>query len=233
MTRLAIVTGASTGIGAATARRLRGAGARVINVSRRRCPVDGVENLTLDLAALTDDESLAPLRDAVAASDTAAIVHCAGLLTSDSAATVEAAELSRAFAVNVRAPALLNRCLLPAMAAGSAIIFVGSTLGDKAVPGALSYITSKHALNGLMRATCQDLAGRQIHTAVVSPGFTDTAMLRAHVGNDPTVLDSIAGNVTFGRLIEPDEIAATIEFCIDNPVINGAVIHASLGQIER
>ena len=47
------------------------------------------------------------------------------------------------------------------------------------------------------------------------------------------MLAAIASGVTQNRLIEPDEIAATIGFCADQPVLNGAVIHANLGQIER
>ena len=85
----------------------------------------------------------------------------------------------------------------------------------------------------MMRATCQDLAGSGIHTACVCPGFTDTEMLRAHVGDDPEILKSIAGTTTFGRLVEPSEIAATIQFAANNPVINGAVLHANLGQVEN
>jgi len=127
----------------------------------------------------------------------------------------------------------LDQLLLPLMGAGSSIVYVGSTLGEKAVAGACAYVVSKHALIGLMRATCQDLAGRGIHTACVCPGFTDTEMLRAHVGQASEVLEALAGNVTFGRLIEPEEVARTIHFCALNAVINGAVIHANLGQFER
>lgn len=58
-------------------------------------------------------------------------------------------------------------------------------------------------------------------------------MLRAHVGHASEVLEALAGGVTFGRLIEPEEIARTIRFCAQNAVINGAVIHANLGQVER
>ncbi len=119
------------------------------------------------------------------------------------------------------------------MGSGSAIVYVGSTLGEKAVAGSCAYVVSKHALLGLMRATCQDLAGRGIHTACVCPGFTDTEMLRAHVGQDPGILASLARGMTFGRLIEPGEVARTILFCAENPVINGAVIHANLGQVEH
>ncbi|MEM9172214.1 MAG: SDR family oxidoreductase [Pseudomonadota bacterium] len=233
MSRLAIVTGASTGIGAATASRLADRGDQVISIARRRCPDERIESLQLDLMTPLDNANTAHLVQACQQHDSVALVHCAGWLTGDSAHEVSHDNLQRAFQVNVAAPALLNAALMAHLPAGSAIVFVSSTLGDKAVPGALSYATSKHAVNGLMRATCQDLAGRDIHAACVSPGFTDTDMLRAHVGHDEAVLESIAAGVTFSRLISADEIAATIEFCIDHPVINGAVIHANLGQIER
>ncbi|MEM1438545.1 MAG: SDR family oxidoreductase [Pseudomonadota bacterium] len=233
MSRLAIITGASAGIGAATAQRLLADGWRVINLSRRPCPVDGVESLQTDLAEAPPRQLVETLRTACAESERVAVVHNAGLLASDNAQGITTAQLHAALQVNVVAPAALNAAIIDALPAGSAIVFIGSTLGDKAVGGALSYATSKHAVHGLMRATCQDLAGTGVHTAVVAPGFTDTEMLRDHVGGDSEVLDAIASGVTFGRLIEPEEIAATIVFCIDNAVINGAVIHANLGQIER
>jgi len=66
-----------------------------------------------------------------------------------------------------------------------------------------------------------------------SPGFTDTEMLRTHLGNDEALLAMIAGLNAFNRLIEPGEIAELIFWAHHNPVINGAVIHANLGQVER
>ncbi|MEX2366607.1 MAG: SDR family oxidoreductase, partial [Pseudohongiellaceae bacterium] len=126
-----------------------------------------------------------------------------------------------------------NQLLIPKMQSGSSIIYVGSTLSEKAVANTYSYVVSKHAMVGMMRSTCQDLAGRQIHTACICPGFTDTEMLRTHVGNDNEVLEAIASGSTFGRLIKPEEIADTIWFSANNPVINGALIHANLGQVER
>jgi 3-oxoacyl-[acyl-carrier protein] reductase len=86
---------------------------------------------------------------------------------------------------------------------------------------------------GLMRATCQDLAGSGVHTACVCPGFTDTEMLREHVGQDQVILTAIAGGVTQGRLIKPQEIADTLWFASQQAVTNGAVLHVNLGQIER
>lgn len=228
-----IVTGASAGIGLATAEHFAAAGYRVINLSRRPCPLPAVTSFSCDLAVPLTDDVLSELRAACRDAASVAIVHCAGLHNGDTAASISREAMQASLAVNVTAPALLNQALLDDLPRGSAIIFVGSTLGDKAVPGAIGYITAKHAVNGLMRATCQDLAGRAIHTAVVSPGFTDTEMLRAHLGNDPEILDGILATVTQGRLIRVEEIAETIAFCVDHPVINGAVIHANLGQIER
>ena len=84
----------------------------------------------------------------------------------------------------------------------------------------------------MMKATCQDLTGTGIHTACVCPGFTATEMLLTHLGEDPAVRTAVEGMSTMGRLIEPTEIAQTIRFCVENPVINGAVLHANLGQRE-
>ncbi|MDP7389608.1 MAG: SDR family oxidoreductase, partial [Pseudomonadales bacterium] len=114
---------------------------------------------------------------------------------------------------------------------GSSVLYVGSTLSEKAVPGLASYVTSKHAVAGLMRATCQDLAGTGVHTVCINPGFTNTEMLRDHVPAD--VMPQIAVMSAFERLIEPEEIAQALLFAAHNPVLNGAVINANLGQIER
>ena len=81
-----------------------------------------------------------------------------------------------------------------------------------------------------MRSLCQDLAGKDIHTLMVCPGFTDTEMLRSHVPAD--AMASVASMSAYGRLIQPDEIADTIVWATENPVVNGSVIHANLGQIE-
>ena len=126
---------------------------------------------------------------------------------------------------------MLNRLLLPHMTEGSSILYVGSTLGEKAVPGSFSYVVSNHASIGMMRASCQDLAGTGVHTACINPGFTDTEMLRDHIPDD--VMPDIAQMSAFGRLIEPAEIGKTLLFAAQNPVINGSVINANLGQIER
>lgn len=227
-----IITGASAGIGLAAAKRFAAAGWSVTNISRRPCPLAGVNHLQGDLAAADFPNSL---RTALAAvlegAEETVLIHNASRLLSDSAADTPSEQLRAVLEVNLVAANSLNLLAIPQMRSGSAVLYVGSTLAEKAVPNSYSYVVSKHALVGMMRATCQDLAGRGIHTACVCPGFTDTEMLRAHVPAE--AMPAVAGMSAYGRLIAPEEIAETLFWAAANPVVNGAVLHANLGQVER
>ncbi|NOK15534.1 SDR family NAD(P)-dependent oxidoreductase [Corallococcus carmarthensis] len=228
-----LITGASRGIGRAAAERFRKEGWRVINVSRSPCTVPDVVNVRVDLAEPGWEPAVEEaLRDG-ASQGRLCVVHNAALYERDDALTMDADHLRRVLEVNVVAPLVLNRLARPLLTDGSSLLYVSSTLGEKAVKGVASYVTTKHALIGMMRATCQDLAGTRVHTACVCPGFTDTEMLREHMGADPAVRASVAGMTTFGRLITPEEIAGVLYTCATTPVLNGAVIHANLGQVER
>ena len=232
--KAAIITGASVGIGRATARAFLAEGYRVFNLSRRECPVDGVTNLLCDLsddAAIND--TCTRLATDIARCTTTALIHNASQMRKDSTDDCASDSLRQVLETNVVAINSLNQHLLPLLPPSSSVLYVGSTLSEKAVPGSFSYVVSKHAQLGMMRASCQDLMGSGIHTAMICPGFTDTEMLRTHLGNDPEVEQAIAGMNSFNRLIEPDEIAELIRWAHHNPVINGAVLHANLGQKEN
>jgi NAD(P)-dependent dehydrogenase (short-subunit alcohol dehydrogenase family) len=230
--RQVLITGASAGIGASTARRFIEAGYGVINLSRRPCPVQGVLHLPCDLSRGGFlDEIAAALAPRLETAETLTLIHNAARMAGDTAAATDSALLRDVLEVNVVAPNSLNRFCIPYMRPGSAIVYVGSTLSEKAVPGSFSYVTSKHAAVGMMRATCQDLAGTGIHTVCICPGFTDTEMLRAHVPAE--ALDGVRAMSAYNRLIRPAEIADAIFWAAGSPVIDGAVIHANLGQLER
>ena len=230
--KLLVITGASAGIGLATARRFVAEGFTTVNLSRRRCPLPAVNHINCDLAVprFLDNISaqLAPL---LTEAEQIVLIHNAGKLSNDSAVETPSNRLREVLEINIVAPNTLNYFIVPYMRSGSSILYVGSTLAEKAVPGSFSYVTSKHGVVGMMRATCQDLAGREIHTACICPGFTDTEMLREHVPD--AALESVRGMSAFGRLISPDEIAEVLFWAAAHPVVNGSVMHANLGQIER
>ncbi len=228
-----VITGGSTGIGAATAAAFVHAGWSVFSLARRPCPVVGVTSVSVDFAVDGWQENFERDTLALIPAGVLCVVHNAALLQKDDAMALSASSLRRVLEVNVIAPAVLNGLLASRMQPGSSILFVGSTLSEKAVKNTASYVTSKHALVGLMRATCQDNAGRGIHSVCVCPGFVDTEMLAAHVARDDDILRALAGRTGHGRLIRPEEIATLLLSCATQPVLDGAVVHANLGQIEH
>lgn len=226
-----VITGASSGIGLATTHKLIDLGYTVTNLSRRPCPNPAVHSIKCDLSSPDFWADIGDqLLERVGESETLHLIHNAAQYRNDSAVFIEAQNLTSVLQTNVVAPTTLNRHLFQTMNPGSSIIVVGSTLSEKAVAGTFSYVTSKHAQVGLMRALCQDLVGTGVHTAMICPGFTDTEMLRSHVPEEE--LKSVGGRQAFDRLVDPEEVAETIIFAMRNPVINGAVIHANLGQVE-
>ncbi|MCY4130864.1 MAG: SDR family NAD(P)-dependent oxidoreductase [Gammaproteobacteria bacterium] len=230
--KVVVITGASAGIGLAATFKFVASGYKVVNLSRRACPNPDVVSIATDLSKPeffddVGDELISQVEEA----ETLHLVHNAARYLNDSALDTTDESLTSVFQTNVVAPNTLNRNLSPYMKSGSSIILVGSTLAEKAVAGCFSYATSKHAQVGLMRALCQDLAGRGIHTLMICPGFTDTEMLRSHVPDE--AIDDVAAMSAFGRLVEPDEIADSIVWATEHPVLNGSVIHANLGQIEQ
>lgn len=229
----AIISGASVGIGRASAQAFLALGYAVHNLSRRPCPVTGVNNIRCDLSSDQDINSACELLlPAIAQSDCVALIHNACQMRKDSTTECDSDSLRQVLETNLIAVNSLNQLLLPKLPTSSSVLYIGSTLSEKAVAGSLSYVVSKHALLGMMRASCQDLMGSGIHTALICPGFTDTEMLRTHLGNNEENLQTIAGMNSFNRLVEPVEIAELISWAHHNPVINGAVLHANLGQKE-
>ncbi|MBI5447787.1 MAG: SDR family oxidoreductase [Gammaproteobacteria bacterium] len=225
----AIITGASRGIGLASATLFLQHHYEVINLSRRACPLPDAKNCLVDLG---DPAAFSTLNKTLPAllsyPNKITLVHCAMCLGHDNVYTADSHTLRTTLEIGIVAALRLNQLCLPFMKKNSSLIFVGSTLSEISAPNTLSYTIQKHALLGLMRATCQDLTGSGIHTACVCPGFTRTDMLNEHLSLEAQqeIIKLVAGR----RLIESDEIARCIHFCAENPVINGSVLHAHLGQ---
>lgn len=89
-------------------------------------------------------------------------------------------DIQRELNIQITSPSLITSRLSPllqAWTAGSSVIYIGSTLSEKAVPNKALYCTAKHAMVGMMRSTVQDFFGMKVHTALVCPGFTETPLL--------------------------------------------------------
>ena len=233
MNKTLVITGASKGIGLASARLFQSNGYSVINLSRSNCDLENVININIDMS---NEAWLKPNADQILSTvgepDQLVLLHNAAMMTKDTVSSLDGDVLRQVLQLNVVAAAELNTLLTPKMKPGSSILYISSTLGRKAVANTHAYVISKHAVIGQMRATCQDLAGSMIHTAAVCPGFTETEMLKEHLGANPDIYDQITAGIAHRRLAQPEEIADTLLFCANNPVINGAVLDANLGQIE-
>lgn len=229
-----MVTGASHGIGKTIAELFSEQGWQVINLSRSTCDLAGVINYSIDFSKKEwPANKLDDIHQHLKHATQICLVHNASWCQFDSVDECDIDKYRHALEINLVAPMRLNQFVIPFMKKESSIIYIGSTLSEKAVKNMATYVTSKHAIAGMMRATCQDLAGTGIHTCCVCPGFTNTNMLQNNIKRNLELIKKIKARVGDNRLIEPEEIASLVYFCANHPVINGSLLHAHLGQIEE
>jgi len=233
LNKFLIITGGSSGIGFAAAKLFHDNGFVVINLSRSKINLEDAIHIEVDLSKSNWQESLESIfQETLSSADQICLVHNASKMQSDNVESTDPDSLREVLEVNLVGPSILNKITIPYMKKGSSILYVGSTLSEKAVPQMSSYVMTKHGMIGLMRSTCQDLFGRFIHTACICPGATETEMLVEYVQGNQEALKIMASTLSENRLISSEEIASTIFFCANNSVINGSVIHANLGIQE-
>lgn len=202
--RHAVVTGTSSGIGEAIARRLLADGWRVTGLSRRPGALDhpAFQHRAADLA---DEASVLAAAEGLAAQ---AFVHAAGLMGTRPLGELDAAAGAGMWRVHVQAASLLADRLLGGMAEGGRIVLLGSRTATGAA-GRSQYAATKSALTGLARSWAAELAPRGITVNIVSPAATDTPMLA-----DPARASVAPKLPPIGRLIRPQEVAATVAFLL-------------------
>jgi len=227
--KILVLTGGSRGIGEKTIANFIAEGWKAINISRTPSKNNKVINLQIDLSNAANIHET-EFKKHITAKSVIALVHNAAYYQRDAIDNLSLKTLNKTLETNIFSPIVLNQILIPLMLPSSVIIYIGSTLSEKGVPGSASYIVSKHALIGLMRATCQDLAANKIRSLCICPGLVDTNLLKETM-DYATQKTLLATKVMANRLIQPEEIADVIYFCANTPVINGTVIHANLGQI--
>lgn len=204
--RLAVVTGASSGIGAAVAERLLRDGWRVVGISRG-APGLAAENFAHRRADLSDP---AELRAAMEGLRPAALVHAAGLLRTAPLGRLDAADGEAMWRLHVSAAAALADLAVPRMPDGGRIVLIGSRTASGAA-GRSQYAATKAALLGMARSWAAELAPRGITVNVVAPAATETPMLR-----DPARAAVPPRVPPIGRFIRPGEVAALTAFLLSD-----------------
>ncbi|WP_407154709.1 SDR family NAD(P)-dependent oxidoreductase [Bradyrhizobium sp. STM 3557] len=200
----ALVTGASSGIGAAIAVRLLADGWRVTGVSRRRGAFahPAFEHLSLDL---NDTDAVA---EAVANVDATALIHAAGVLKVGRLGALDHEDGAAMWRLHVDAAERLANTLAPRLPQGGRIVFVGSRTASGA-PGRGQYAATKAALAALARSWALELAPRGITVNVVAPAATETPMLKA------PARASVAPKLPpIGRYVQPAEVASAVAFLL-------------------
>jgi 3alpha(or 20beta)-hydroxysteroid dehydrogenase len=223
--RTFVVTGAASGIGAATVAALAAAGAHVIAADLAWDDLasgrEHVERLALDVADPSQWAELAARLES-AARRIDGLVNAAGITRRARLDDVSSDDFHQAFAVNAAGPALGIQALAPLMPQGSSIVNVGSAAGVMAHYG-IAYGASKWALRGITKTAAMELGPRGIRVNLVSPGFIETPM----TDGAPDAFREVNLEATpLGRIGHAKEVAAVIVHLLspDASFVTGAEI---------
>ena len=197
--KTAIVSGASSGIGAATVRKLREAGVRVAGGARRVERIDADIALELDV---TDEAGSAAFVEAAVAElgGVDILFNNAGLALGRAPFTESTVEdEERVVHTNVDGVMRMTRLVLPHLRDEGHIVFMGSIAGRQAYPGGASYIASKFAVRGFSYALREDLLGRPIRITTVDAGLVETEFSVVRFKGDQAAADRVYEGLS-GRL---------------------------------
>lgn len=246
MTDLAVVTGAGTGIGRATAELLATRGLHAVLAGRTLATLDEAraaieaaggtaECVVTDVGVADDVDRLVAV---IGDRPVAALVHSAGNHIAKTFAATTRADYDRQLAVNLTGPFFLTQALVPRFIDGAGVVFVSSITNERARSLHTAYAASKAALLALTRHLALEL-GPHVRVNCVSPGATATAMLQEYVDAATATLtekeqkDMRAADrsrILLRRVAQPAEVAATIvHLAMEATAVTGVDIAVDVG----
>jgi NADP-dependent 3-hydroxy acid dehydrogenase YdfG len=210
----AIVTGASSGIGAATVRALREEGMRVAGGARRADRIDAEVELELDVTDRGSCERfVTEAVDQLGGLDV--LVNGAGMAVGRDPFWESNEEDERVvLETNVNGLIRMTRLCLPHLLEGGHLVNIGSVAGRQAYERGAIYITSKFAVRGFTYALREDLLGKPVRITTVDPGLVETDFSRVRFGGDEEQARAVYAGVD---AMTPDDIAACIVFALTQP----------------
>lgn len=221
--RHVVITGASTGIGRATATKIAALGGRVTLIARRADLLEAAkQELGAGAAFATADvgdqaQLLAALDSAAAQNGPIDALFLNAANVGSFAPVWEYADepLETTLKVNVKAPFWAIRHVLPTMMkrGKGSILLTGSLASERGMAGNIGYLVSKHAVLGLARAVAMEAAASGVRCNCIVPGFIETPMLAT---TPPEAMAAMAGRTPQGRIGKPEEVAEVAAFLLSD-----------------
>ena len=242
--KTALITGGSSGLGLAAARRFAQEGAQVFITGRRQETLDeavaligeGAVGIQGDVANASDLERvLACLRERT---DRLDIVFAnAGILEREPLGEISEDAFDRLFSVNVKGMVFSVQKVLPLLSDGASVVLVSSLVASKGMTGNSIYAATKAAIRSFARGWMMDLKDRHIRVNVISPGAIETPGLKGAAADEESaraMLKHFAQLIPAGRVGQPDEVAKVAAFLASDAAsyINGADIPVDGGWAQ-
>jgi len=240
-----IVTGASSGIGAATAKALGSVGASVVvsgrDEQRLAESASAVEEAggkaAVAVAELTNYEEAEGVVDAAleAFGSLHGIVHSASIFDPQPLESTSPESLEVQWRANVGAPLFMTKKAVPHLQPGSSVVLISSTTGTVGFPGCSAYSSTKGGVIALGRGLAVELAPKGIRINTVVPGYVMTPMLTPQLDAIDGYEDWIVANTPQTRIAGPEELATNIVFMLSglSDYVHGATLVVDGGWVAR
>ena len=229
--KVCIITGGGGSIGLASAQKMYEAGGRIMlvdlsadNLAAAKASFDDQDRVAICETDVSDSaQTQNYIAETVAKWGKIDVLFANAGFSGTSAPVTDYPEeiFDKVMAVNVRGSFLACKYALPEMNDGGSIIITSSIMGVTARPGSIAYITSKHAVIGLMRGVAKEAAPRNIRVNVLAPGPVDNAFQleieeRSSKASGTNVTEMLNQWISLGRHASPEEIANTAYFLASN-----------------